>query len=903
MVIELLHGRDIEPHIDDRAARRAGRHEPQKALDELDALGCSTMASDESALDREVFDLATLESVLRGTLGVTGEGLFRASATQLAALFSARCVIMGEVALEGPDAIRSLVTYVDGRFTDNLDYPLGGTAWRELIEEGAGGLLLVEHGAAGRYPGDRWLAQLAGDRLFGVPLVVSGIVVGVLAVVDATLPGPLAHAREILGLFAGAVAAEVSRVRVEAVERTARISTALAYRSTLLALAQHPTSELQPTLQAIIEADAVTLGVERVSYWALAAERTQIQCEELYQVSSRTFTRGTILRAVEVPAYFEAMLTDVSIIAHDARRDPRTAEFTASYFEPNGITSMLDVPVWRHGRVAGVLCHEHVGSQRTWRDDEIDFATSAAGLCSLALEAAERRHAEQRYELMARTTNDVLWDWDLVAGPIEWSAAIHTTFRHPPEQVEPSVSWWHRHIHADERDAVLASLRAAVASATSKWEGEYRFIRGDGTLAWVIDRGVIVRDPRGHAIRMLGVMVDVTERKEIEARLLIADRMASIGTLAAGVAHEVNNPLAYIIANIDFALDNLGEGAGGADLATALHEARDGAVRVRTIVNDLRTFSRGEADSRGPVDLQQVIEVSINMAWNEIRHRARLVKDFGATSTVQANEGRLAQLVLNLLVNAAQAIPEGAVEDNEIRVVTGTDQRGNAIIEVRDTGPGIPLAIRERVFDPFFTTKPVGLGTGLGLAICHTIVSELGGEISIGDAPGYGCVVRVSLPQASAPHAVKSTHPSPEVGPGTQRPRILVIDDDVRIGTALQRLLRADWDTVVVTGARAALELLAKGARFDVALCDLMMPDMTGMELHAALCELYPELAARTVFMTGVPSPSERASFWRRPRTHAWTSRSIARCSRVSFGQPRASCPRDRRDWSFRTAC
>lgn len=805
------------------------------------------MGTGGSDLDLEIFDERVLRSIIRGGLAVTGEALFRSTATELAKLFAARCVIAGAIGLEDERRIRSIVTYVDGQFAPDLDHGLAHTAWAELL---AGGDLDVAHGARARFPDDTWLAAVRADAVLGVPLVSEGQIIGVIAVIDATTDRRSAEARGILTMFARGVAAEISRLRHERIERE-RANAALSHRSALLALAHMDKSDLRASLQTIVKTNAITLGVERVSYWTLSEDRSQITCEELYQCSTGEFQRGTVLRARDVPSYFEAVLSNVAIVAGDARTDPRTSEFTTGYFIPHGITSMLDIPVWRHGRIAGVLCHEHVGPMRTWRDEESDFATSAAGMCSVALEASDRHRAEERYELIARATNDVLWDWNLDVDQLTWNAGIHTVLRFPSGPIEPTIEWWHQQIHADERDAVLASLRAAIAGTARIWEVEYRFVRGDGTTAWITDRGFIVRDPQGRGTRMVGAMVDITERKEIEARLMVADRMASIGTLAAGVAHEINNPLAYIIANIDFALEGLRPIATSNELAESLNEAREGAIRVRTIVRDLRAFSRGEIEVYGPVDLRRMIEASINMAWNEIRHRARLVKDYGPPSFVQANEARLGQVVINLLVNAAQAIPEGAADDNEIRIVTGIDARGHAFLEVRDTGPGIPEAIRDRVFDPFYTTKSVGHGTGLGLSICHSIVSGLGGEITISDAPGHGCVMRVALPQAPRPAATPSTPPALPAPAAVTRHVVLVVDDDVRVGTAIQRLLKADWEVGVVTSARAAIELLDRGDRFDVILCDLMMPDMTGMDLHVELVRLHPALADRTVFMTG----------------------------------------------------
>ncbi|MBA3821453.1 MAG: GAF domain-containing protein, partial [Deltaproteobacteria bacterium] len=736
------------------------------------------MDSAGSGLDLEALDEHALRGIIRGTLAVTGDALFRATATQLARLFGARCVIVGALRPERPDQVCSLATYVEGGFGPDGVYPLAGTLWSELLD---GRVVHVEHDAQQRYPTDAWLAALGADRVLGIRLVAAEQVVGLIAVIDAAALPSSTTARGVLAIFARVVAAEIARLRHERLERD-RANAALSHRSALLQLAHLDRSDLQQALRTIVATDAVTLGVARVSYWALAEDRSQIVCEELYQLATGTFDRGAVLRCQDYPAYFCALLASAPLVAHDARSDPRTVEFTSGYFVPCGITSMLDVPVWRDGRLAGVLCHEHVGPARTWRDEESDFAISAATACSLALEEAERHRAEERYELIARATNDVLWDWNLETDGLTFNAGLHSVLRYAAGQVPPTIGWWAEHIHVDDRAPVLASVQTAIDGVATAWEMEYRFIRGDDSVARVFDRGFIVRGANGKATRMVGAMVDITERKAIEARLLVADRMASIGTLAAGVAHEINNPLAYIIANVDFALEQLVPGAGSNEIAEALAEAREGAVRVRTIVRDLRAFSRSDDEARGPVELRRVIESSINMAWNEIRHRARLVKDFGPTAAVLANEARLGQVVLNVLVNAAQAIPEGAAEDNEIRIVTGIDERGRAFIEVRDTGPGIPKEHRSRVFDPFFTTKQIGLGTGLGLSICHTIVSSLGGEIAIGDAPGRGCIVRVSLPSVQPDvAAVAAEVAAPAIVPAAKA-TVLVVDDDARVG-------------------------------------------------------------------------------------------------------------------------
>jgi CheY-like chemotaxis protein len=236
------------------------------------------------------------------------------------------------------------------------------------------------------------------------------------------------------------------------------------------------------------------------------------------------------------------------------------------------------------------------------------------------------------------------------------------------------------------------------------------------------------------------------------------------------------------------------------------------------------------------------------MAWNEIRHRARLVRDYGEdVPRIFGNEGRLGQVVLNLLVNAAQALPEGAAEANQITL--RTFRKGDrVVVAVRDSGAGIAPEHRARLFEPFFTTKPVGVGTGLGLYICRQIVESMGGTISVESIPGGGATFAVALPIAACGAQAPVVVDTPV--PAVRRARILSVDDEPRIGSVLKQAL-APHEVVDLTSAEQALERIRKGERFDLIFCDLMMPRVTGMDFHAALTVEAPEQARRTVFLTG----------------------------------------------------
>jgi nitrogen-specific signal transduction histidine kinase/CheY-like chemotaxis protein len=357
---------------------------------------------------------------------------------------------------------------------------------------------------------------------------------------------------------------------------------------------------------------------------------------------------------------------------------------------------------------------------------------------------------------------------------------------------------------------------------------------------------------------------DVTEQTRERAQLMTSDRMASVGILASGVAHEINNPLAAVLANLDIAaaeVDKLvRQGAAGTELQEEIKDAREAAERVRQVARDLKIFSRAEDDNLEPIDLNRVLESSLRMAWTEIRHRARLVRNYGDVPPVMGNESRLGQAFLNLIVNAAQAIQEGAAESNEIRVTLARDGADHVLVEIADTGAGIPPEVVKKLFTPFFTTKAVGIGTGLGLSICRRIITAAGGEISVDSRLGVGTTFRVRLPAAQGDRTLKAP-PPPEPPRPTRHGRVLIIDDEPIILRALDRILGAEHQITAVTSAQKALELIGGGERFDVILCDLMMPQMTGIDLHAALITTAPEQARRMVFVTGGAFTARGRSF------------------------------------------
>jgi PAS domain S-box-containing protein len=346
---------------------------------------------------------------------------------------------------------------------------------------------------------------------------------------------------------------------------------------------------------------------------------------------------------------------------------------------------------------------------------------------------------------------------------------------------------------------------------------------------------------------------DVTERKAIQARLAQAERLSALGVLSAGVAHEINNPLAYVVLNLEFMERELTRDNGATSpekLLERVRQARHGAERVATIVRDLKTFARAEGWTRGPVRIESVLESALNVAQNETVKSARITRRYADVPPVIGNGARLEQVFLNLVLNAAQAMPEGDAADHEIRIELASD--GDTVrVEVADDGMGMAPNVLDRIFDPFFTTKPPGVGTGLGLPICRSIVRAHGGDIDVRSTPGQGSTFTVTLPRylgdkkKSEPSGVNTTPPE------SPRGRVLVIDDEAAVGRTLSLVLQPEYDVTVATSAQEGLDMLRATGGFDAILCDLVMPGMNGQDLFQAARSELPGIESRFVFMSG----------------------------------------------------
>ncbi len=415
---------------------------------------------------------------------------------------------------------------------------------------------------------------------------------------------------------------------------------------------------------------------------------------------------------------------------------------------------------------------------------------------------ASAEASERRLSLVLDATQDGVWDWNLVTGDVHFSDRWFTMLGYRPGELEGHVKSWEVLVHPDDMDTVRDIVNRHLSGEIPAYETEHRCRCRDGSWLWVLDRGKIVeRDLEGKPLRMVGTHTDVTARKTAEtllgeanrelehrvkertAMLLQSEKMASVGQLAAGIAHEINNPAGFVAGNLD-TMKRYVEGLTGLielqdkhlpdssrqvidackvginfeflqqDLPELLSESIEGMSRIAGIVADLRDFSH--VDREGDLeecDLNVLIDKAINVAWNELKYKCTLKKEYGKILPVRLNGGQISQVTLNLLVNAAQAM------ESQGEILIRTEVAGQEVrMMVEDNGPGIPEDHISKIFDPFFTTKPVGKGTGLGLHICQKIVAAHGGEIRVESEIGKGTRFTVVLPLQARPEQGGAVH-------------------------------------------------------------------------------------------------------------------------------------------------
>ena len=475
---------------------------------------------------------------------------------------------------------------------------------------------------------------------------------------------------------------------------------------------------------------------------------------------------------------------------------------------------------------------------------------------------ATLRQSEERFREIVENLRQVFWLTDaeqgvvLYASPayeLIWGRAVATLRAKPGDWIEA--------IHPDDRQRVLAAM---ADRAAGKYDLEYRILRPDGSLRWIHDRAFPVRNPAGKVYRIAGMAEDVTERKAFEAQYLHAQRMEAIGTMASGIAHDVNNVLAPMLIVAPLLREKLGD-PNDVELLTMVEQS---ARRGAGVIKQLLTFSRGLEGEKGPLQMGHLIKEVAGILSEtfprEIKIEHKVARDLWA---VRGDAAQLHQVLMILCANARDAMPRGGQLSIGAHNVTRTrdDPRPAAnarpgpyvAIEVRDTGRGMPPDIVARIFEPFFTTKETGQGAGLGLSSATGIVRSHDGFVTVDSVVGQGSVFRVMLPVAE-----ESIREAPESGsarlPMGAQEMILVVDDEVAVRETTRAIL-IKYNYRVVTaadGAEALMHLQAQSGGVRLMLADVMMPGMNGLALVRAARDVAPALPV--VIMTGRHDPERR---------------------------------------------
>jgi PAS domain S-box-containing protein len=584
--------------------------------------------------------------------------------------------------------------------------------------------------------------------------------------------------------------------------------------------------------------------------------------------TSRNFSQVTGL-ASELPDDPRQLLD----LVHPDDRERADAALIAALEEERAV----DIELRLRPRVDGSDVWLAVKGVAARSSEGVTVSGSVANTTSRKRAERELRRITQVLENMY----DAIVVLDLEGRITDWTAKAEATFSLPRDEAVGSALA--NLIGADNTSALQRET-----TLHGHYTAEIAIPRaGDRPAVYEVASGPL-KDDDGFVIGLVAAFRDVTEKKAMQEQMVLADKMAAIGTLAASIAHEINNPLAYVVGGLDWFAERMGS-LVAADRASAdiprevLDEMRQGVARIATIVGSMKTLSRkDEHPTPVPVDLRRAVALAERIVSNEVRQWARLRVDVPPGLFVLSNETRLMQVFINLIMNAVHAIQAGVPTRNAIRVAVERQDPDSVTVIVRDTGCGMSAETLGRAFTPFFTTKPAGMGTGLGLSVTRTIVEGSGGVIAIESELGSGTTVRLRLPVASglavavpaaAPPCRESAPPPSASG------SVLIVDDEPLVASALCRLLRSrGYDAESAPDGRSGAQLALSG-RFDAIVCDLMMPGFSGVDLHDELASERPDLLDRLLFLSGGAfSPREQAFVETSKRTvlaKPWTADGI----------------------------
>jgi two-component system cell cycle sensor histidine kinase/response regulator CckA len=460
-------------------------------------------------------------------------------------------------------------------------------------------------------------------------------------------------------------------------------------------------------------------------------------------------------------------------------------------------------------------------------------------------------------QLVARATNDAIRDFALTTCQLTWPQGLRELFGYETVTTSDSMTFWNDRVHVDDYPRITNSINQAIVDGKDRWTGEYRFLHANGNHVQVLERALIMRDKNGKAQRFVGVLMDITERKQLQDQLVRSQKMEAFGQLAAGAAHDFNNFLTTILGYSDLIFSEL---KPSSVLAQHITEVRKAAGRASNLAAQLLAFSR-----RGALD-PQVVEVN-SLITNLERSLLPLLGENISVACelhhekdgahVKVDPGQITQIILNLAVNARDAMPLGGKLTIGTAVTAGAETQF-VIIGLQDTGSGMNEEVKAHLFEPFFTTKD--RATGLGLATSYGIIRQSGGDIQIESQEGTGTTVQIWLPRVAAP-------PKPSYKkPGSRRlpegaETILVLEDDISVRHISVRVLRGLGYTVIeAANGDDAQRLISEqdDQQIDLLLTDVVMPQMSGRHFATWLRKTSP--LTKVVFVSGYLDESVAAA-------------------------------------------
>jgi len=503
---------------------------------------------------------------------------------------------------------------------------------------------------------------------------------------------------------------------------------------------------------------------------------------------------------------------------------------------------------------------------------EVHAHPSADGLAVYVRDVTTRKEAElalraseERLRVLTTTTSDAIYEWDVLGGTLLWNEGIESLFGYKRATMDLTIDFWSTSIHPEDESRVTGGLTRSLACGDTTWADEYRFRRADGTYAHVFDRGRIQRDDEGRAIRMMGGITDVSDRKRLEAQVLRAQRMESIGTLAGGMAHDLNNVLAPIMLSLDVLREMVRDPFGVELIETIQRSAQRGA----DLVGQVLSFARGVEGERQPVHVGALVDDVKRLVLETFPKSIACVLDVPAgVWAVHGDRTQLHQVLMNLCVNARDAMPRGGVltigaanrtlDDAYAEHYPESTPGTYVVIQVDDTGTGLTPAVREKMFEPFFTTKATGQGTGLGLSTSLAIVRSHGGFIDVCSEVGRGTSFRVHLPATPVQETGTGARAA-EAPPLGRGELILLVDDEEHVRLVAQRTLEHHGYRVVTAanGAEAVAAFSRHQSDDPIVLTDMTMPVMDGANAIAALRALNPNV--RIIGSSGLGPDSDDA--------------------------------------------